>query len=113
MKLDKSLTWKSHCEQLLNDCSKVLGLVFRFSKYILPNNGLKQVAKALILSKLNYCCSVWGSARNQESLNHLQVTQNKYNRLYLKIKWSNHSVIFIPREHAILSRITLYVIIRG
>ena len=33
--------------------------------------------------------------------------------LYLKIKWSNHRVKFIPREHAIYSRITLYIIIRG
>lgn len=66
VQLDETLSWKPHCDCLLKDCSKALGLLYRFSKYI-PKISLRSVADALILSKLNYCCTVWGSALNRNS----------------------------------------------
>lgn len=82
IQIDETLSWKPHCETLLKNCSKALGLLYRFSKYM-PIKVLKQVAEALILSKLSYCCTVWGSALNQDSLNYLQKLQNKVARLIL------------------------------
>ena len=52
VQLDETLSWKPHCDSLLKDCSKALGLLYRFSKYI-PKTSLRSVAEALILSKLN------------------------------------------------------------
>ena len=63
VQVDENLSWKQHCKDLLKDCSGALGLLFRFSRYI-PSKVLKVIAEALILSKLNYCCTVWGSAQN-------------------------------------------------
>ncbi len=85
VQVDKNISWKRHCENLLKDCSKALGLLFRFNRYI-PSKVLKIITEALILSKLNYCCTVWGSAQNQESINHLQKLQNKVTRLILGYK---------------------------
>ena len=85
VQVDENLSWKQHCEDLLKDCSKALGLLFKFSRYI-PSKVLKIIAEALILSKLNYCCTVWGSAQNQESINNLQKLQNKAARLILGYK---------------------------
>ena len=65
VQMDEALSWKPHCDGLLKDCSKALGLLYRFSKYI-PKTALRSIADALILSKLNYCCTVWGSALNRE-----------------------------------------------
>ena len=78
--VDETLSWKPHCESLLKNCSRSLGLVYRFSKYI-PSNVLKSIAEALIFSKLSYCSTVWGSASNQSALNILQILQNKVARL--------------------------------
>ena len=69
----------------MKDCSKALGLLYRFSKYI-PKTALRSIADALILSKLNYCCTVWGSALNRNSLDFLQILQNKVARLIVGCK---------------------------
>ena len=39
-----------------------------------------------MLSKLNYCCTVWGSALNRNSLDYLQILQNKVARLIVACK---------------------------
>ncbi len=70
IQVDKNISWKQHCEDLLKDCSKAIGLLFRFGRYI-PSKVLKIITEALILSKFNYCCRVWGAAQNQESINNL------------------------------------------
>ena len=44
---------------------------------------LKSTAEALILSRLNYCCTVWGAVLNQDSIDYLQKLQNKVARLVL------------------------------
>ncbi len=91
VQVDENISWKQHCEDLLKDCSKALGLLFRFSRYI-PSNVLKIIAEALILSKLNYCCTVLGYAQNQESINNLQKLQNKAARLILGYKVDEISI---------------------
>ena len=85
VQMDEALSWKPHCDSLLKDCSKALGLLYRFSKYI-PKTALRSIAEALILSKLNYCCTVWGSALNRNSLDFLQILQNKVARLIVGCK---------------------------
>ena len=60
-------------------------LLYRFSKYI-PKSALRLIADACILSKLNYCCTVWGSALNRNSLDFLQILQNKVARLIVGCK---------------------------
>lgn len=62
--VDELLSWKSYCELLLKDCAKALCLLYSFSKYI-PTKALKQVAEALVLSKLIYCFSNWESASSK------------------------------------------------
>ena len=34
VQMDETLSWKPHCDSLLKDCSKTLGQLYRFSKYI-------------------------------------------------------------------------------
>jgi hypothetical protein len=34
VQVDENISWKQHCEDLLKDCSKALGLLFTFSRYI-------------------------------------------------------------------------------
>ena len=84
--LDESLSWRPHCESVLKDCSKALGLLYRFFKYI-PRNTLKSIAEALVLSKLNYCCTIWRSLLNKNSLNALQILQNKVANCYLAARF--------------------------
>ena len=85
VQMDEALSWKPHCDGLLKDCSKALSLLYRFSKYI-PKTALRSIADALILSKLNHCCTVWGSALNRNSLDFLQILQNKVARLIVGCK---------------------------
>ena len=47
---------------------------------------LKSTAEALILSRPNYCCTVWGAVLNQDSIYYLQKFQNKVARLVLNYK---------------------------
>ena len=58
---------------------------FQLCRYI-PKTSLRSVADALILSKPNYCCTVWGSALNRNSLDYLQILQNKVARLIVGCK---------------------------
>ena len=60
-------------------------LLHRFKKYI-PQKILKSIAEALILYRLNYCCTVWGAVLNQDSIDYLQKFQNKIARLVLNYK---------------------------
>ena len=83
--VDDTLSWRLHCEYLLKKFSKCLGLLYRFKKYI-PQKVLKSMAEALILSRLNYCCTVWGAVLNQNSIDYLQKFQNKVARLVLNYK---------------------------
>ena len=85
VQLNEAISWKPRCDSLLKDCSKALGLLYRFSKYI-PKTSLRSVADALILSKLHYCCTVWSSALNRNSLDYLKILQNKVARLIVSCK---------------------------
>jgi hypothetical protein len=56
--MDEALSWKPHCDGLLKDCSKALGLLYRFSKYI-PKTALRSIADALILMGV-WAGGAWG-----------------------------------------------------
>lgn len=43
IQVDKTLCWKPQCEIDVKNCSKALGLLYRFSNYI-PTKVLKEVA---------------------------------------------------------------------
>ena len=78
-------SWRPHCECLPKNCSKCLGLLHRFKKYI-PPKILKSIAEALVLSRLSNCCTVWSAVLNQDSIDYLQKFQNKVARLVLNYK---------------------------
>ena len=59
--------------------------MYRFNKYI-PQKILKSTAEALILSRQNYCCTVWGAVLSQDFIDYLQKFQNKIARLVLNYK---------------------------
>ena len=82
---------------LLKDCSKALGLLCRYSKYI-PKTSLRLVAEALILLKLNYCCTVWGSALYRNSLEYLQILRDKVARLIVGCKIRERSINELHNE---------------
>lgn len=84
--VNEDISWKPHCEHVLKECSEALGLLFRVSRY-LPLRCVKIFLKALILLRLNYCYTVWGSAQNQESVNNLQKLQYETARLILGYKF--------------------------
>jgi hypothetical protein len=42
--VDETLSWKPHCDSLLKDCSKALGIMYRFSRFM-PSNALKSIAE--------------------------------------------------------------------
>ena len=57
--IDNNLTWKDHVDNLCNEMSKLIGLLWR-SQHLLPFSSRLLFYNSYILSKRDYCLPVWG-----------------------------------------------------
>lgn len=71
----KHLSWDIHINHVVTQVAKVVGILAKF-KFHLPTAVKLHIYNALFLSRLNYCCLVWGTT-TLTNLNHLFVLQKK------------------------------------
>ena len=57
--IDSTLSWRMHIESVCVTVSKLLGLMWRV-RHILDKRGMLMFYNSLILSRFNYCFSIWG-----------------------------------------------------
>ena len=69
---DSALTWESHVSELTRQCTGVLAGLAHCRHY-LPDGVIKVLVTALVLSRIRYCLTVYGSG-----------TQQNFNRLNFK-----------------------------
>ena len=89
--VDVKLSWKNHIVKLSSDISKCIGVLTRV-KFILPTSALLLLYNALILSRLSYCCLVWGWA-SKTTLDPILKIQKKAVRIISKKSFLAHSDI--------------------
>lgn len=71
---DSSLTWEAHVTELSRRC---MGLLIGLShvRHCLPDGVIKTIVTALVISRVNYCLSVYGNG-TKKNLNRLQKILN-------------------------------------
>lgn len=89
--LDSHLSWSTHINNITKKMGRGLALIRRCAEFLTPESVI-HVIQALVLSHLDYCPVIWGSAvRNK--LRKLQITQNKAARLALNCRKRSNIVI--------------------
>ena len=68
--LDSALTWESHVSELTRQCTGVLAGLAHCRHY-LPDGVIKVLVTALVLSRIRYCLTVYGSG-SQQNFNRLK-----------------------------------------
>ena len=79
---DQHMTWNEHITQLISSCYSALSVI-RKLKNIAPYHTRKQLAETLILSKIDYCNSVY-SVIPEYQMKRLQRIQNYFASFVLK-----------------------------
>jgi len=103
--IDKTLSWKSHIDNLCERIRPMVGALYRCSKF-LPKKVLILIYNALVNSKLNYCIEAWGKT-SDSNLNKLIVYQKKIIRIIFKKRPLSHTLELFKKS-AILSIEKLY-----
>ena len=63
VKLDESISWSKHIEDVCIKISRAIGVLSRL-RHILPLNVLIKLYNTLILPYISYCTIVWGNCSN-------------------------------------------------
>ena len=93
--ITNDLNWKTHVENLCNNISTRIGLLYRL-KSKLNEKQLQVLADGLIISQIRYCLSVFSKVRLEESepkcvnLQNIQKLINNVLRLINNVKKSDH-----------------------
>jgi len=85
LKVNETLTWKDHIEDVANKISKTIGILSRLKKS-LPIKILKMIYSALILPRLHYCNLAWGYNPGR-----IEVLQRKAVRIITSSKYNAHT----------------------
>ena len=90
VKIDKHLNWDNHIDFLIDKLNSRICLLKRAKTYL--NHRLRNLLyNALIRPLFEYCCTVWGSTKNENLLRLLRV-QKRCARLILDASFSDNSV---------------------
>ena len=90
VKIDKHLNWDNHIDFLIDKLNSRICLLKRATTYL--NHRLRNLLyNALIRPLFEYCCTVWGSSKNENLLRLLRV-QKRRARLILDASFSDNSV---------------------
>jgi len=97
--LANDLTWNSHIttgeKHLLTGIRKQIAGLTQVTKYI-PSDGRLTLANGLIVSRIQYMCSVWGGT-SDNNLKQLQVLLNKTARVKTGLHRRTRSKILMTR----------------
>ena len=74
VKIDRSLTWQHHINDLSIKLNRTNALLFKFRKYVSPKI-LRSICFAIFDSHLSYCCLVW--AQNFSSIKQILILQKR------------------------------------
>ena len=78
VKIDGSLSWKSHIDYLSVKLSRANALLFKIRNFV-NSSILRTIYFAIFESHLNYCCLVW--SQNCNAINRLVILQKKALRI--------------------------------
>lgn len=92
--IDEDLRFESHVAELARNCFYRLSVLYRIRPYV--NEVLRvRLCEALILSKLNYCITVYGPCLYKKTLRIIQRIQNACARFCFKIPPRSHVTPFL------------------
>ena len=85
---DSSLTWEAHVTELSRRC---MGLLIGLShvRHCLPDGVIKTIVTAQVISRVNYCLSVYGNG-TKKNLNRLQKILNFATRVIFGCRKFDH-----------------------
>ncbi len=69
--IDNHLSWKDHIDELASNLSKIVAL-FRRIKVYLPLKIRILFYKTFFLSRMDYCCTIWGQSAHISRIHKLQ-----------------------------------------
>jgi hypothetical protein len=87
--IDKNMTWKSHCNVIINKCLKILFVLSRL-KFFLPVWILSTIYHSLFLPYISYAITAWGNISIKESKRLFQI-QKRAIRTITKSKFNCHT----------------------
>ena len=82
--LDKELKWNFHINKVVSDVCKMSGIIYHIRSK-LNINAFMSIYYSLIYSKMIYCVTIWGGARDK-FINPVSVAQNRVLRSILGLR---------------------------
>ena len=109
--LDSYLTYNEHIQALSSSCLSKLGQISRV-KHIFDESTLAKIIDTLVISKINYCASVWSNTSDM-NIKKIQLIQNCAARLITGLSKYDHisstleSLNWLPMKEHLLYRDTI------
>ena len=106
---DNKLSWKPHINSVISKLNSCLGVV-RGARSYLNKSALMSIYYSLMQSRMQYCCSTWGSWEmhgNQSILSKLQAVCNKFFRAIYYLD-NKDSVSKLLKENEVLRMNQIY-----
>ena len=88
--ISSKLSWKSHCEALVQKANNQLGLVRRTCYFIKDTKQRRALYMSLVRSIFEHCCQVW-APQNNKSLNAFDLLQKRAVKWILKESYKSYS----------------------
>ena len=89
IKINESLSWKPHIDDLCTRLSRTTGVLRRLN-FILPRHVLISLYNTLVLPHLTYCCMLWGNGFKTH-LHKLFLTQKRAIRSVCNAHFNSHT----------------------
>ncbi len=109
--LDSYLNYNEHIQALSSSCLSKLGQISRV-KHIFDESTLAKIIDTLVISKINYCASVWSNTSDM-NIKKIQLIQNCAARLITGLSKYDHisstldSLNWLPMKEHLLYRDTI------
>ena len=88
MFLDSHLSYKKHVQALSSSCISELGQINRV-KHLFDQKTLAMIIDTLVMSKINYCSSVWSNT-SEGNIEKIQSIQNYAARIISGVQKFHH-----------------------
>ena len=88
--VDNNLSWDDHIQDLCNNLSRLLGLLWRIRRF-LTFEMMSMFYNSFILSKIDYCLNIWGKT-NKVKINRVLKIQKRSARIILNATLDTRSI---------------------
>ena len=90
MIVDNNLPWDDHIQDLCNNLSRLLGLLWRMRRF-LTFEMMSMFYSSFISSKIDYCLNIWGKTNNVK-INRVLKIQKRSARIILNATLDTRSI---------------------